>query len=103
MKKKLMDLCRERNKPYGILVRRMDFPSLAPPASVRELLRPMRSGGPRVFSTPLIAYRVYADGREELVRGLRFRGFTVRVFRDILAAGDTPASAVDGRAAIARP
>ena len=26
------------------------------------------------MSPPVLAYRVYPDGREELVRGLRFRG-----------------------------
>ena len=29
LKKKLIELCRTRNKPYGILVRKMDFPSTA--------------------------------------------------------------------------
>jgi hypothetical protein len=31
-------------------------------------------------------YRVYPDGREELVRGLRFRGVSTRALRDILGA-----------------
>jgi hypothetical protein len=34
----------------------------------------------------VLAYRVYPDGREELVRGLRFRGINVRSLRDIIAA-----------------
>ena len=43
------------------------------------------------MSLPVLVYRVYPDGREELVRGLRFRGLTVRSLRDILAAGGEPA------------
>jgi hypothetical protein len=35
-----------------------------------------------------MAYRVYPDGREELVRGLRFRGVSARSLRDIVAASD---------------
>jgi hypothetical protein len=31
---------------------------------------------------------VFPDGREELVRGLRFRGFDSRSFKDIVAASD---------------
>ncbi len=31
---------------------------------------------------------MYPDGREELIRGLRFRGFNARSFKDILAASD---------------
>ena len=33
-------------------------------------------------------YRVYPDGREELVRGLRFRGMSTRSLRDNLAASE---------------
>ena len=32
-------------------------------------------------------YRVYPDGREELVRGLRFRSLNVRALKDITFAG----------------
>jgi len=34
---------------------------------------------------------VYPDGREELVRGLRFRGLSTRTLRDILAASQESA------------
>ena len=33
-------------------------------------------------------YKVYPDGREELVRGMRFRSFNARSLKDILAAGN---------------
>jgi hypothetical protein len=36
----------------------------------------------------VLVYKVYPDGREELVRGLRFRGLNARSLKDILAAGD---------------
>jgi hypothetical protein len=76
-----------------LLIRRMDYPSLASGSSVREMaMKQMRSGGGmHLFSAPLLAYRLYADGHEELVRGLRFKDLGTRVFRDILAAGATPA------------
>ena len=46
-----------------------------------------QSGGSvRPVSPPLLVYRVYPDGREELVRGLRFRGVSTRSLRDVLAA-----------------
>ena len=37
---------------------------------------------------PIQIFKVYPDGREEQVRGLRFRGLNVRSLKDILAAGD---------------
>lgn len=84
LRSRLIELCRQRNKPYGLLVRKMDFPSSASFEELRRMLA--ASGGARAISSPVLAYRVYADGREELVRGLRFRNLNTRSFRDILAA-----------------
>jgi hypothetical protein len=86
MKQKLLDMCKERNKPYGILIRKLDFPSSA---SIDELRRLMQaSGGGHAITAPLLVYRVYPDGREELVRSLQFHGVTTRSFKDIVAASD---------------
>ena len=91
MKKKLLEICKQRNKPYCMIVRKLDWPSTA---SIQELRRSitnmMMSGGGRPVTLPLLVYRVTPDGKEELVRGLRFRGFSTRSFRDIMAASDQP-------------
>lgn len=87
LKKKLIEMCQQRDKPYGILIRKMDFPSSASVEEARRILGGNQGSGSRV-SLPLVAYRVYADGHEELVRGMKFRGLNVRSFKDILAAGD---------------
>ena len=93
LRQRLVDMIKQQGKPYGLLIRRMDYPSLAAGSALREMaMKQMRSGGGvRLYSSPLLAYRLYADGREELVRGLRFKNFGTRTFRDILAAGATPA------------
>ena len=90
LKRKMIEICKTRNKPYGILIRKMDFPSSASFDELRRLLTgSANSGGSaRPVSIPILAYRVYPDGREELIRGLRFRGFNARSFKDILAASD---------------
>jgi len=87
LKKTLIDLCKTRDKPYGIIVRKMDFPSSASLDEARRLLSGSQ-GSARPVSLPILVYKVYPDGREELVRGLRFRGLNVRSLKDILAAGD---------------
>lgn len=91
MKKALLELCEQRNKPYGILIRKMDFPSMA---SVDEFRRVIvagsRSGGHPV-ALPLLVYKIYPDGKEELVRGLRFRDLGARSLRDIVTASDESA------------
>lgn len=90
LKKKLIELCRQRNKTYGVILRKLDFPSAASFEEVRRLLgNSARSGGAgHAVSPPVLAYRLYLDGREELVRGWRFRSLNARSLKDILAAGD---------------
>lgn len=74
LKKKLIELCRNRELPYGLYVETM---------------------GPRL--EPRLLYRVWTkDGHEELVRGGVFGDLDMRSFRsDLLSAGTTPA--VDDR------
>jgi predicted Zn-dependent protease len=90
LKKKLLELCQARGKPYGIIVRKMDFPSSAPFDEARRIL--MGAQGGRPVSSPILVYKIFADGHEELVRGLRFRGLSARSLKDILAAGNDSAA-----------
>ncbi len=85
LKQKLIDMVKERGKPYGMLVRKLDYPYGGGIAGLRALLSGA-SGSSRQVSPPLLVYRVYPDGREELVRGLRFRGVSARALRDVLGA-----------------
>ncbi len=88
LKKKLIEMCKERNKPYGMLVRKLDYPFSAGRSELQALAQSgAQSGGSvRPISPPVLVYRVYADGREELVRGLRFRGVSTRSLKDLVGA-----------------
>jgi hypothetical protein len=88
LKTRLIQMCKERDKPYGLLIRKLDFPFVGSGAEVQTLqTASANSGGSvRPVSPPILMYRVYPDGREELVRGMRFRGLSTRSLRDILAA-----------------
>jgi hypothetical protein len=90
MKRILIDMVRQRNKAYGILIRKLDFPSTASIDEFRRTAAAMaRSGGNgRPVAQPLLAYKVYPDGREELIRSVRFHGLSARSLRDIVAASD---------------
>lgn len=104
LRKKLLELVNQRRKPYGIVVRRLDYPSAASAVELRRLANSMQgSGSTRPFSSPLEMVRVYPDGREEPIRGVRFRGMTARLLRDILAAGNdaTPMEYVRNTAPLA--
>jgi hypothetical protein len=90
MKQKLIDLCRERDKPFGMIVRKLDYPSGASVAELRNMATVMAQSGAntRLVTLPILVYRVYPDGKEEMVRSVRFRGLSTRSFLDIIAASD---------------
>ncbi len=69
LKKKLIDLCQQRDLPYGYYV---------------------ETFGPAL--SPRLLYKVWVkDGHEELVRGGAFGDLDIRALRsDLIAAGDTP-------------
>ena len=87
LKKKLIELVQARGLAYGVLVRKMDYPSTASIDELRRMFTTAEAAAHPV-SSPVLVYKVLPDGREELVRGLRFRGLNVRSLKDILAAGD---------------
>lgn len=87
LKTRLLTMIKDRGKPYGVIVRKMDFPSSASPDELRRLGAALAgSASGSIISSPLLVYRVYPDGREELIRGVRFRGLSVRSLKDILAS-----------------
>jgi len=90
MKKKFVEMCKQRNKPYCLIVRELDWPSSASFEELRREATGAAQSGGRLVSLPLLVYRVDTDGKEELVRGLRFRGLSTRSFKDVVAASDQP-------------
>jgi hypothetical protein len=89
MKAKLLDLVSKRSLPYGLIIRKLDLPVMLSNEELRALGQAAsQRGAARVVSVPILAYKVYPDGREELVRGMRFRGVSSRSLRDLYAASD---------------
>jgi hypothetical protein len=88
LKQRLLQMLKDRDKPFGMLVRRLDYSYSSNGTDLQQLMASAaQSGGSaRATSPPILLFRVYPDGREELVRGLRFRGVSSRSLRDILAA-----------------
>ncbi len=89
LRKKLIDLIQQRGLEYGIVIRKLDFPSSAPLEEARRLIT---SGGgtdsAQPVPLPLYIYKLFADGREQMIRGVRLRGVNARSLKDILFAGD---------------
>ncbi len=80
LKKMLVERIKAANKPYGLLFDDIKGGFTYTSRSV-----------PNSFSVlPTVVYRVYPDGREELVRGLDLIGTPLIAFSKILAADDQP-------------
>jgi predicted Zn-dependent protease len=87
MRKRMIDLCKARELPYGVVVRTALNQNL-----LYTTLFQLTSGEypfTRGESTvPLLeVYKVYPDGREELVRGCEAAGLSPQTFKDIIAVG----------------
>ena len=93
LKAQLISMTKTLDKPYGILVRKLDYPYSGTAAELQALAQAnaQAGGAARPVSPPLMVYRVYPDGREELVRGMRFRGLSARSLRDVMAASNETA------------
>jgi len=82
----LLRLAKLRGYDYGIVVRRVG------PAGLSWITRMGANAAGRAGSaaTATGVFKVYADGREEMVRGGEIEVLTTSAFRDIVAAGDKP-------------
>jgi len=91
LKAKLLEKVKAAGLKYGVIVRRLDFPSTASFQELQSMARQLqRNGYTRTLNSPLLAFRVYMDGHEELVRGVRFKEFSAKDLRDVDAASDHP-------------
>jgi hypothetical protein len=78
LKKRLLAEIERQHKPYGLRFREIQggFTNTA-------------RGEPQAFKVvPVVVYRVYPDGREEMVRGVDLEGTPLVSLSKILAAGD---------------
>jgi TldD protein len=80
LKAQLLQLVKEQGKPFGLYF-----------ADIEGGFTLTGRFIPNAFNVrPLMVYRVYPDGHEELVRGADFIGTPLATFSKIVAADDTP-------------
>ncbi len=91
LKKKLLALCKERELEFGIIVRKMSNPYFKRQTRTEsDMFSIFGPGGTKPLVTePLTVYKVFADGREERVRGMEISGLTPQSFKEIIAASQS--------------
>jgi len=91
LKKKFLDACSAEKLNYCLIVRQMDNPAISflHQEDFSELLASFGGGAGTGDRLPLVVYRIYpADGREEIVRGMRVIGLSTRSLRNIAGIGN---------------
>lgn len=86
MKNRLLEIMKSRSLDYGIVVRKIGGEA---GASMEEQAMAMFStitGQPGAGTAVLLAYKVYPDGREEMIRGAHLSGMSAESFKGIVAA-----------------
>jgi predicted Zn-dependent protease len=89
LRKKLQEIAKMRGLEYGIVVRDLGPVGLSWVSRLGAMSMLSRTGMEGVGEMQI--YKLYPDGREELVRGVEFAPFMVTNFKELLAAGDKPA------------
>ncbi len=89
LRRSLLREAREQGLDYGIVIRRLDDPHVTANAELSrlELFQLLQGRNPDAPPGALLAYRVYPDGREELVRGVQLGPVPMRAWRDVMAVG----------------
>lgn len=108
LKQELLNVVKDENLPYGYIVKGLIPTTEAAEmegsdAIARALVQQQGPPEPTQFrlTNPYSVFRVYPDGKEELVRGVEFRSLNIRALRDIIATSDEeiiydyPVSAAD--------
>jgi len=92
LKAELLRMAKQRGNDFGIVVRRMSNPQLQNALLRTRAIIVTRGNGPASINVdPLIeAYKVFPDGREELVRNLEINNLNFGSFKDIAAVSDHP-------------
>jgi len=93
MKAKLLSIVQQRGKPFGIVVERLASPMAGEAQDVMMSLMtsvmPGR-GGEGGTRLALVAFKIFPDGHEELVRNVAIDSLNAASFKEIIAASASP-------------
>ncbi|HWO22428.1 MAG TPA: metallopeptidase TldD-related protein [Kofleriaceae bacterium] len=86
LEQKLIAAARAEGLRYGLLIKRLDDAAItaAPEFSRRELVQMIKSTDQSLPPPAILAYRVYPDGKRELVRGVQMAEVPIRAWRDVI-------------------
>jgi hypothetical protein len=86
LEQRLVAAARGEGLKYGVVIRRFDDAAVtsAPEFSRRELVAMIKSTDQALPPPTLLAYRIYPNGKEELVRGVQLAEVPIRAWKDVI-------------------
>ena len=86
----MLELVKKRGLDYGIIIREIGSSGASMEEQAMAMMSAMTGRGEKGRNV-LLAYKVYLDGREELVRGARLSGMSADSFKEIVSASKSAA------------
>ncbi len=82
----LLASARGEGLKYGLVIRRFDDAAVtgAPEFTRRELIQMVKSTDQELPPPAVLAYKVYPNGKEELVRGVQLKEVPIRAWKDVI-------------------
>jgi len=86
LRARLLSAARAAGNKYGLVIRKLDDAAItaAPEFSRRELVQLIKSTDQQLPPPAVLAYRVYPNGKEELVRGVQLAEIPMQTWEDVL-------------------
>jgi predicted Zn-dependent protease len=83
---RVAQLAKAEGLKYGLIIKRIDDAAVtgAPEFTRRELIQMIKSTDPMLPPPVVVAYRVYPNGKQELVRGAQLTEVPIRAWKDVL-------------------
>jgi len=86
LRERLIGQIKQRGKEYAIIIRSLGNPALRLSRGISMAAMMAGQGGETRVEPAILAYKAYADGKEELVRNVEISGLSAASFKEILAA-----------------
>lgn len=90
LRKALLQQAKDEGLDYAIIIRRLDDAAItaAPELSRRELISLYQNTDQDAPPPALLAYKVYPNGKEELVRGVNLEPIEIKAWKDLIGVGN---------------
>ena len=95
LRKKLLSESKAQGLDYGVIVKLMDDPFITSSRELTrvELVQILNTVNSSAPPPVLLAYKLYKNGKEELIRGMGLDTIELRAWKDLLATGKSPFTA----------